>query len=197
MATIAISNAWGAGIDMSGYSSDGWGYMPADSLSGTLYEGYNTIIFDAFGYASFDAIGMNYYLYSDLNTVIIEDLYYFQGSSAVLTLDDINILTTISDLNASAWYVRFNQGADTFYGNDYVDIPKGGYGNDYLIGYGGNDYLYGDAGRDTLDGGAGSDKYYVDTALDLVIEASGQGTDTVYATTSYALNLSAAVDNRY
>lgn len=196
MATIDISNAWGAGLDMSGYNSAGWGYMPADPLSGTLYTGYNTIIFDAYNYASFDAVGVNYYLYDDLNTVILEDIYYFQGDTPVLKLDDINILTTVADLNSSAWYVRFNQGADSFYGNDYVDIIKGGYGNDLLAGYGGhdrlyggyhndriyggaaNDWVYGESGNDTLYGGYDHDRLYGGTENDKLLGESGN--DSLY-----------------
>lgn len=168
MATIDISNAWGYGIDMSGYADDGWGYMPADSLSGTLYPGSNNIIFNAFGYESFDAMGINYFLYNDGNTIILEDIWYFQGSTPVLKLDDVNLLSTIADLNATSWYVRFNQGNDTFYGNDYSDLIKGGFGDDLILGFLGNDALYGNDGADTLSGGGGTD---------LIV--GGEGYDTV------------------
>src|SRR5215216_3852718 len=60
MATIRVSNAWGTGLDMSGYNSAGWGYAPADNITGTLYAGYNNIIFDAYGYQSFDGLGINF-----------------------------------------------------------------------------------------------------------------------------------------
>ncbi|MBF9194864.1 calcium-binding protein [Microvirga terrestris] len=157
MAVFDISNSWGAGFDMSGYTDEGWGYMPADRLTGTLYQGYNTIIFDAYGYASFDALGVNYFLYNDNNTLLLEDMYYFQGGEAVLKIDDVNIQTTISDLNSAAWYVRLNPGHDAFYGNDYADVIKAGYGDDLVVGYLGDDALYGNEGNDTLGGGGGDD----------------------------------------
>jgi Ca2+-binding RTX toxin-like protein len=157
MAVFDISNSWGAGFDMSGYSDEGWGYMPADRLTGTLYQGYNTIIFDANGYASFDALGVNYFLHTDGNTLILEDIYYFQAGEAVLKLDDVDVHTSISDLNAAAWYVRLNPGHNTFYGNDYADVIKAGYGDDLVVGYLGNDALYGNEGNDTLGGGGGND----------------------------------------
>jgi len=172
MASVDISNWWGAGLDMSGYTDSGWGYMPADLLTGTLYPGYNTIGFDSYGYSSFDGLGINYFLYDDGNTVLLEDIYYFQGSDPVLKLDDVNILTTIDDLNSTAWYVRFNQGNDTFYGNDFADVVKGGYGNDLIVGYGGDDALYGNDDNDSIGGGAGKD-----------LIQGGRGNDLIYGST--------------
>ncbi|CAA2100582.1 Metallopeptidase AprA [Methylobacterium bullatum] len=54
-----------------------------------------------------------------------------------------------------------------------------------IVGTEGNDILDGKTGADTLSGGAGNDSYYVDNVNDHVIETTG--TDTVYASVSYAL----------
>ncbi|MBR0556592.1 hypothetical protein J5J10_12970 [Ciceribacter sp. L1K23] len=78
-------------------------------------------------------------------------------------------------------------GADRIYGGIDNDTFYGGNDADTLKGYAGNDTLDGGAGADRMEGGAGNDKFYVDDAGDVVVEASGQGTDTVESTIAYTL----------
>ncbi|WP_426954890.1 beta strand repeat-containing protein [Muricoccus radiodurans] len=78
-------------------------------------------------------------------------------------------------------------GNDELYGNGGNDTLLGSAGLDTLSGGAGNDVLDGGTGTDSMAGGAGNDTYYVDSASDVVVEASGDGTDTIYASADLTL----------
>jgi len=80
-------------------------------------------------------------------------------------------------------------------GNSNANTLHGLGGNDELYGYGGDDLLNGGTGNDNMKGGAGNDTYNVDSAGDVVFEASGAGTDRINAYVSYSL--SSNVENLY
>lgn len=72
-------------------------------------------------------------------------------------------------------------------GNALDNIITGNTGANVLRGEGGDDRLDGRMGADTLIGGTGSDTYVVDNSADTVVEQTGEGHDTVYASSSYVL----------
>ncbi len=80
-----------------------------------------------------------------------------------------------------------NAGNDILYGGADDDVLLGDRDNDVLEGEAGNDRLDGGFGIDAMAGGTGDDTYVVDAAADTVVEAAGEGTDTVEALMSYTL----------
>ena len=89
-----------------------------------------------------------------------------------------------------------NTGLDVLFGHDGSDDLAGGLGEDLLIGGTGNDTLDGGDDLDTLVGGLGNDTYVDDNAEDLIIELTGEGTDTVETlAAAYSLALLANVEN--
>ena len=81
-------------------------------------------------------------------------------------------------------------------GNSANNLLSGNSGNNSLNGGAGNDTVFGGAGKDTLDGGTGDDSlsgglgadiYVVDSVADVITELSGEGTDLVQSSVTYAI----------
>jgi Ca2+-binding RTX toxin-like protein len=173
MAIFQAFNTAGVGFNMSGTSPSGWSFVSANPYIETVktYDDGFVADFDVYGSSLIDAYSVWYA--SNGYDIVIDDLLYENYGNAVLSIQNLNLYTTVEDLNAYDWYVALNRGHDTFYGNDYADVIRGGYGNDLIYSYGGHDTLFGDAGSDKLYGLIGDDDLYGGTGRDLVSGGSG------------------------
>jgi len=79
-------------------------------------------------------------------------------------------------------------GFDYISGGDDDDTLSGMNGDDAIVGGPGHDYLNGGSGNDGMIGDLGDDTYIVDSNLDSISEAGGEGYDTVRASVTYELH---------
>jgi Ca2+-binding RTX toxin-like protein len=114
------------------------------------------------------------------------------SDNAILGNDQNNVVQGLGGMDEIRGYAGDDTllgGADEdlIWGDEGEDNLSGGDGVDALAGGVDNDVLNGGAGGDSMEGGEGDDVYYVDSASDLTLEASGNGFDTVIATVNHTL----------
>jgi Ca2+-binding RTX toxin-like protein len=182
-------------------------YIPGTSDNDTLTGTNGSDHFD--GGAGDDifqgGLGDDYYIVNSDGDQVIEETN--QGVDSVVASVNYTLPSNVENLflsdsatlgvgNSSSNYMVANAaiGSDlNALGGD--DVLMGGLGNDTFYGGADNDYLNGGAGSDILNGGAGNDYYVVDSLGDQVVEASGEGVDSVAASVNYTL--SDNVENLY
>ncbi|MGO4572869.1 beta strand repeat-containing protein [Microvirga sp. 2TAF3] len=128
--------------------------------------------------------GDDIYIINALGAVIQEDAGPQSGTdTAIVSINyDLsrNPLANVEIIQAKA-------------GTDAINLT-GDSGANTLIGNAGDNILDGGAGADKLVGGAGNDTYYVDDQNDQIVEAAGEGTDTIVALISYTLGSGAEIE---
>ena len=114
------------------------------------------------------------------------------GATAALyfIMQSVNGTTTLTGDGTTTTGI----GNITLTGGRYHDTFTTLDGIDTLNGGAGYDTLNGGAGADTLIGGTGDDRFIVDQAGDRVVEASGEGFDRVFTSTSYTLQAGQEVE---
>ncbi len=130
----------------------------------TGYGGNDSYFVDNSGDLVFEASG------EGNDTIFARASYALAGGQSVETLRASSVAGT------SAIDLTGNSRAQSLYGNAGDNRLDGGGGTDTMWGYGGND------------------SYFVDDASDRVVEASGQGNDTVFARASYVLQSGQSVE---
>ncbi|MET0532398.1 MAG: calcium-binding protein [Microvirga sp.] len=169
MAIFQAFNAAGAGFNMTNTDSSGWTFVGLNPLIDTevVYDDGSLAIYDVYGSAQVDSYRAWYW--SNGYDIIIDDLLYENAGAAVLSIKDLSLYTNVNELSGYAWYMSLNGNSDTFYGNDYADVIRGGNGDDAIYSYGNDDILFGDAGNDKLYGVSGDDDLYGGTGRDLLV----------------------------
>lgn len=160
-----------------------YGGTGADTLSGG--GGNDTLL---------GGLGNDTYRVSDSNVVITENAS--EGTDTVLTTGVSYRLAAGVSVEYLSTTAQGSTEAISYTGNQLAQVIVGNYGDNVLdSGQGAvsGSGIYGQAGDltvgDTLVGLVGNDTYRVYSQNDVVVEAAGQGTDTISTSATYSLAL--------
>jgi Ca2+-binding RTX toxin-like protein len=124
----------------------------------------------------------------------MDTVYVLTEYFALSATSAVEVITVGGPDPAAPYTLVGNELTNNIVGSAGVNALYGGGGNDALFGYAGNDYLDGGTGPDLLVGGVGNDTYIIDDGSDIIDERAGEGSDRVYALTSFQLNAGASIE---
>jgi Ca2+-binding RTX toxin-like protein len=201
-------------LTLAGTSLDGTGNALANVITGNDFgnhllglAGADTLIGNggadildggAGGDAMAGGIGDDVYYVDDALDTVVEKAG--EGTDTVIASIDYTLGAELENLSLNPLSSALNGSgtgnalANVITGNDGNNRLTGLDGADTLVDNNGNDILDGGAGADSMAGGAGNDIYYVDNALDTVLEKPGDGTDIVIASVSYAITAGSEIE---
>jgi Ca2+-binding RTX toxin-like protein len=156
------------------------GTLAADNLTGTGANDF--LIGDTGADTMTGGAGNDIYYVDQDGDVVVEAV---GGGSDVVRASASYALGAGAEVERLEAASRYGTQALNLTGNEFANHLRGNSGVNVLIGGG---------GADTLSGGKSSDFYRVEEAGDIVVEAVGEGSDAVYAVTSYALSAGSEVE---
>jgi Ca2+-binding RTX toxin-like protein len=138
-------------------------------------------------------LGDDWYFLDAVPDVVIETAD--QGNDRIITSASYTLaaglsieeMETANEAGTATLELVGNEVANKIIGNAGNNVLRGGGGDDALFGLAGADHLEGGAGNDTLTGGLGNDFYHVNATRDVIVEATGEGTDRVVASANYTV----------
>jgi Ca2+-binding RTX toxin-like protein len=172
----------------------GWGNSAANSLVGNnanniliAYEGNDTLDGGGGSDTLSGGAGNDYYFRISGTEILTENSS--QGTDTVNTTLDYTLGDNFEYLvlTGSAALGGGNALDNSLIGNSISSTLTGFAGNDTLLGGILGDSLDGGAGIDSLIGGSGNDTYVVDDPIDIIVEASGAGTDEIQSSITFTL----------
>ena len=151
--------------------------LTGNELNNVIYGsvGANVLSGGAGSDIMFGFAGDDTYLVDNFGDVVVEaanegnDIVFAASSYALASGSHIEVMLAQFQSSAAALDLTGNEFANAIYGSVGANSIDGGGGADVMFGY------------------AGDDHYFVDQAGDVAIEAAGEGNDTVWASSDYAL----------
>ena len=202
------SIAGGSGIDLVAYNADYTGVSITNAIDitlGTGGVGTATDLGAAVAQIGTDTLsgieniftgsGNDRFFMSDAGDNVLDgnlgrDLISYASATNAVTVNLLGNIATGVDVGTDTLLnfenVAGGSGSDSITGNALDNSLYGGAGDDTITGGAGNDYIVGGLDADTMVGGTGNDTYFIDNVGDVVVEAAGEGIDTVFTSVNLA-----------